>query len=237
MAKFPEFCPAIRKELDPSDKDRPLFIGLSKAGKLHAASRSGCMSLATNANSFYCASGFVIYVTSAHEAHFTPIQSLFSVLSAGYSGEKKVGSEVRKVERGSRIVTAVPSNMALVLQMPRGNLETVNPRPLVLEVVKKDVDGCVPIHSPVSQGVDRDHNSGWWRKAFLSCRKHRIDLNILVEHKPDGFFSDLPKFVEQIDDVDYINLFLTSVGCVDPYRGRSEVQLTPHIVKEELNDS
>jgi hypothetical protein len=36
-----------------------------------------------------------------------------------------------------------------------------------------------------------------------------------VEHKPDGFFSDLSKFVEQIDDVDYINLFLTSVGCVD----------------------
>ena len=57
--------------------------------------------------------------------------------------------------------------------------------------------------------------SGQWRKAFLSCRKHRIDLNFLVEHSPDGFFSDLPKFVEQIDDVDYINLFLTSIGCVD----------------------
>jgi elongator complex protein 1 len=83
----------------------------------------------------------VIYVTSAHEAHFVPIRTLFSILSAGCSGEKKVESEVRRVERGSRIVTTVPSNMALVLQMPRGNLETINPRPLVLEVVKKDVDG------------------------------------------------------------------------------------------------
>lgn len=99
--------------------------------------------LATNANSFYCVSGFVIYVTSVHEAHFIPIRELFSVPSAAYSGERRVESEVRRVERGSRIVTAVSSNMALILQMPRGNLETVNPRPLVLEVVKKDIDRCL----------------------------------------------------------------------------------------------
>lgn len=96
--------------------------------------------LATNANSFCCTSGFVIYVTTAHEAHFVPIRALVSVLSFGHPSDRKVESEVRRVERGSRIVTVVPSNMALVLQMPRGNLETVNPRPLVLEVVKKDVE-------------------------------------------------------------------------------------------------
>lgn len=45
----------------------------------------------------------------------------------------------RRVERGSQIVTVVPSAMTLVLQMPRGNLETVNPRPLVLEVVQRDI--------------------------------------------------------------------------------------------------
>ena len=77
-------------------------------------------------------------MTSAHETHFVPVQPLFSALPAN---EKRAESEVRRVERGSRIVTAVSSNMALVLQMPRGNLETVNPRPLVLEVVKKDIDG------------------------------------------------------------------------------------------------
>ena len=176
------------------------------------------MTLATNANSFHCASGFVIYATSAHEAHFDPIQSLFSALSSGHVGEKRVEGEVRRVERGSRIVTAVSSNMALVLQMPRGNLETVNPRPLVSEVVKKDVDGYRFSICPAFC-IDRKSYSRQWRKAFLSCRKHRIDLNILVEHNPDRFFSDLSKFVEQIDDVDYINLFLTSVGCVGLYMG------------------
>ena len=64
----------------------------------------------------------------------------------------------------------------------------------------------------LKSGINWKAYSGQWRKAFLSCRKHRIDLNILVEHNPDGFFSDLSKFVEQIEDVDYINLFLTSVG-------------------------
>ena len=156
-------------------------------------------------------------MTSAHEAHFVPTQLLFSVLSPGYTGEKKVEGEVRRVERGSRIVTAVSSNMALVLQMPRGNLETVNPRPLVLEVVKKDVDRYQLSAQPIFQGIDRKAYSGQWRKAFLSCRKHRIDLNILVEHNPDGFFSGLSAFVEQIDEVDYVNLFLTSVGCVGLY--------------------
>ena len=140
ISKFPEFCATLHRELDPSDNDTPLFIGLSKSGKLYGVKQSGLTILATNANSFCCASGFVIYVTSTHEAHFVPIQSLFSALSSRNNGEKKVEGEVRRVERGSRIVTAVSSSMALVLQMPRGNLETVNPRPLVLEVVKKDVD-------------------------------------------------------------------------------------------------
>lgn len=214
IAKFPEFCATFRKEPSTSDNDSPLFVGLAKAGKLYAANRSGVTTLATNANSFCCTSGFVIYATTAHEAHFVPIRELALVLSPGFPGETKIKTEVRRVERGARILTAVPSNMALVLQMPRGNLETVNPRPLVLDVVKRDVERLVLTLCKDPQCVYRKPFREQWRKAFSSCRKHRIDLSILVEHNPEGFFSDLPKFVEQIDDVDYINLFLTSVGCV-----------------------
>ena len=76
-----------------------------------------------------------------------------------------------------------------------------------------------PFPLPCTQGAESEAHSGQWRKAFLSCRKHRIDLNVLVEHSPDGFFSNLSKFVEQIDEVDYINLFLTSVGYVDLHKG------------------
>lgn len=161
VAKFPEFCPTFRGVHDLPDNNDLLFVGLSKAGKLHAANRSGFTTLATNANSFCCASGFAIYVTTAHEAHFVPIRELFSTLSP----DRKVESEVRRVERGSRIVTVVSSNMALVLQMPRGNLETVNPRPLVLEVVKKDVDRY---RFPVSPGL----SSTDWGSVVGSGAKH-----------------------------------------------------------------
>ncbi|OBZ69676.1 Elongator complex protein 1 [Grifola frondosa] len=78
--------------------------------------------------------------------------------------------------------------------MPRGNLETINPRPLVMEIVRQDIDSIR------------------YAKAFAACRKHRIDLNVFVEHDRAAFMEHLPAFVEQVDDVDYINLFLTSLG-------------------------
>ncbi|KAF8885990.1 IKI3 family-domain-containing protein [Infundibulicybe gibba] len=102
--------------------------------------------------------------------------------------------EKRRVERGSRIVVAVPSTMSLILQMPRGNLETINPRPLVLEVVRQDLD------------------NGNYRKAFFACRKHRIDLNVLVDHDEAKFLNNIAVFVDQIEEVDHINLFLTGIG-------------------------
>lgn len=55
---------------------------------------------------------------------------------------------------------------------------------------------------------------GDYRKALLDCRRHRIDLNILYDHEPRGFMSRLWSFVDQIEEVDYINLFLTDIGYV-----------------------
>ena len=53
-----------------------------------------------------------------------------------------------------------------------------------------------------------------YSKAFVACRKHRIDFNVFLEHKRDAFMGNLSLFVEQVDDIDYINLFLTSIGLV-----------------------
>ena len=38
----------------------------------------------------------------------------------------------RRIERGSQIVCIVPSTSKLILQMPRGNLESIQPRVLVI---------------------------------------------------------------------------------------------------------
>lgn len=49
-------------------------------------------------------------------------------------------------------------------------------------------------------------------KAFSACRKHRIDLNILVEQAPSAFLEDLNVFLNQVSEVDDLNLFLTVIG-------------------------
>jgi elongator complex protein 1 len=53
---------------------------------------------------------------------------------------------------------------------------------------------------------------GNYRDAFIDCRKHRIDLNLLVDHDHTSFMSNIPSFIEQVHEVDYINLFLAGIG-------------------------
>jgi elongator complex protein 1 len=113
-----------------------LFLGLTCSGTLFSTTPSSSpRTLAQNANSFTVSGGFVVYTTLAHEAHFV---SVFVLATADASAD--VSDERRRVERGSRIVTSVPSSMSLVLQMPRGNLETVNPRPMVMATIHADTD-------------------------------------------------------------------------------------------------
>lgn len=37
-------------------------------------------------------------------------------------------------------------------------------------------------------------------------------MNFIVKHDKTTFLDRLASFVEQVDDVDYINLFLTTIG-------------------------
>lgn len=127
------------------DQRDKLFLGLSKSRKLYVSRvNSDSMILAPNVTSFTTAPDFIIYTTTSHDAIFAPLsvagELAGSGVTAGTVEEAAKDWPQRKVERGSRIVTAVPSAMSLVLQMPRGNLETINPRPLVMEVVKQDLD-------------------------------------------------------------------------------------------------
>lgn len=155
ICSFVEYCPSSKRV------DAQLFVGLSANGKLYSAiPTADSASLAGSVNSFTIASGFVVFTTTSHNVQFAPVESVVAALTLGHingvlssiSDENKMGElashawEKRRVERGSRIVTAVPSTMSLVLQMPRGNLETINPRPMVMEIVKNDLEVCVSNH-------------------------------------------------------------------------------------------
>lgn len=99
----------------------------------------------------------------------------------------------RSVERGSRLVTAMPTNMSIVLQMPRGNLETIFPRAMVVAGIRSLID---------------EKN---YARAFSYCRSQRVDMNILYDHKPEQFLSSVGLFLDQLGEVSYIDLFLSSL--------------------------
>ncbi|KAF7791354.1 hypothetical protein EIP86_002368 [Pleurotus ostreatoroseus] len=203
VSRFARFCPWTAHATvscgTPNDEPSSIFVGLTPSGSLTVANEDGSHQLlAANANSFTISSDFLVFTTTSHVAQFAPLTALCELLQKKASGAISSDAlpqwESRRVERGSRIVVAVPSCMSLVLQMPRGNLETINPRPLVMKIVKQDIDQT---------------NYG---KAFLACRKHRVDLSVFLEHNCDAFMKRLAFFVEQVSDVDFINLFLTSIG-------------------------
>lgn len=148
VGSFPEFCLQVQTSRNAEDPAKSLLVGLGKSGRLYAFTPGrDTRILATNANSFTISSSFVVFTTTAHDSKYVPASDLIAILAESESEVKEIPDKwtVRKVERGSRIVVAVPSTMSLVLQMPRGNLETINPRPLVMEVVTNDLKECADI--------------------------------------------------------------------------------------------
>ena len=107
--------------------------------------------------------------------------------------EPEKDERCRSVERGARLVTVMPSTFSLVLQMPRGNLETIHPRALVLAGIRRSID-------------ESDYSA-----AFLTCRTHRVDMNIIYDYNPTKFIKEVDVFVQKVDKVEYIDLFLSQL--------------------------
>ena len=91
----------------------------------------------------------------------------------------------------------MPTSMSLILQMPRGNLETVFPRAMVLAGIRKLVD-------------EKEYG-----KAFAFCRTQRVDMNILYDYRPAQFLTNTDLFIRQLNDAAYMDLFISSLRDED----------------------
>uniref|UniRef100_A0AAR2LJA7 Elongator complex protein 1 n=1 Tax=Pygocentrus nattereri TaxID=42514 RepID=A0AAR2LJA7_PYGNA len=154
-----------------------------------------CLQVASNISSFVVYGEFLLLTTHAHTCRCLHLTTMsIRDLKAALSSEATQNDEsVRKVERGSRIVTVVPQDTKLILQMPRGNLETIHHRALVLAQLRKWLDDLK------------------FRDAFECMRKLRINLNLIYDHNPSVFLGNVETFLKQIDSTNYINLFLTEL--------------------------
>ena len=109
------------------------------------------------------------------------------------SDEPETDERCRNIERGAKLVTVMPSTFSLVLQMPRGNLETIYPRALVLAGIRCSVEA-------------REYFT-----AFMACRNHRVDMNILHDHAPEQFIASVEIVVDQLQRVGHIDLLLSQL--------------------------
>lgn len=54
-----------------------------------------------------------------------------------------------------------------------------------------------------------------YARAFSYCRTQRVDMNILYDHNPEQFLASVGPFLDQINKVSFIDLFLSSLRKED----------------------
>ena len=201
-----------------------LVVGLSTRGRLYCSD----FLLADSASSF-CLSmehQFLCYATSGSrcQLRFLPLVDVynFDPLMGSDQNEYLEGYEPRDMERGTRLVAVLPSKPLAVLQMPRGNLEGVYPRALVLRYVMTRID------------------AGEYGEAFLEMRRQKVDLNLLVDMNPSKFIREgIQCFIEQVVNIDHLNLFISCLQDFDVTKFRFPVPKwlrSSQIQKEDLDE-
>ena len=93
-------------------------------------------------------------------------------------------------------MTVTPTTFAVTLQMPRGNIETIYPRALVLSGIRTFIDR-------------KDY-----RSAFLACRSQMVDMNILHDYAPEQFMENIQLFVDQLKKISFVDEFISRLRCV-----------------------
>ncbi|XP_077589151.1 elongator complex protein 1 [Stigmatopora nigra] len=221
VVNFPVPCTQIALcSMDGQER----VLGMTDRSHLYAED----VELASNVSSFAVCGDFLVVTTYAHTCRCIRLTSLnLQALRLALSQDSGQNDETtRRVERGSRVVTVVPRDTRIILQMPRGNLETVHHRALVLTQLRQWLDDLR------------------FREAFECMRKLRINLNLIYDHNPKVFLINAHIFLTQLDSINNINLFLTELRTEDtsttmyPYpEGRAQLPVSrDHIPKHKKVD-
>ncbi|KAK2749590.1 hypothetical protein FQN57_005812 [Myotisia sp. PD_48] len=169
-----------------------ILFSLSRSGSLYANRRF----LAKNVTSFLLTPAHIIYTTSLHLLKFVHLTD--NVEGLEIPGDTPEEDErCRSIERGAKLVTAMPSKFALTLQMPRGNIETIYPRAFVLAGIRQYIE------------------QKKYKSAYLVCRSQMVDMNILHDYLPSQFLDNIPLFIDQVKRVDFIDEFLSRLKDED----------------------
>ena len=149
-------------------------MGLSRRSRIYLGKRLLCD--AASSYDLCPPRGFLSYVTlgSRCTLRSVPISVLAAHAGCGYDDRHPAnedednalllmgeGYEPRSAERGSALITVLSDKPSAILQMPRGNLEALYPRSLVLPHVM----GLI--------------SKGEYGSAVEVMRRQKVDLNLL----------------------------------------------------------
>lgn len=180
--------------LNGNEETQTCTVSLSKSQQLAIFGQD--INLAhPNVTSFAVSDAHILYTTANHLLKFIHLSNTKSISESEDMPESD--ERCRVVERGATIVTVIPSSYAVVLQMPRGNLETIYPRILVLSGIRSHI------------------RNREYRKAFLACQTHQVDLNYLYDYDPKLFLTNVTFFIDQLKKPSRVDEFLQKLKDED----------------------
>lgn len=207
------------EELDPTDIllselcYQVEVVKIDTRDVIVALSCTNCFSIdgkeiAKNITSFYVHSDFLLLTTQQHtlicvslnESGMDQLSKHDLTVKPWENGSSEISFAdiyIRRVEKDSYIIAAISQNSKTILQMPRGNLECIEPRALSLHILKSHLDNCS------------------YRTAFDIMKKQRINLNLIYDHDPKLFTDNAERFVEEIAKPDWLSLFLSELQNED----------------------
>ena len=224
IGQFPEICYDFKVVNINTEEEFTtiLPIGLTISGKLYSNNKL----ISNGVTSMLTTDSYLLFTTAQHELKFINLNNEFFIndeefviTSNDNNNDNNHDERIRSIERGSILVNSCPSKSLVILQAPRGNLETIYPRILVLNDIRLNI------------------NKLNYYNAFMICRTHRISLDILHDYNPELFFNNLKHFINQLGKVEYLDLFISCLleedVCQTKYKEteKSDIE-NPHI--EEL---
>ena len=202
-ASFVEPCPWVQAINGiRSTTPQPSFaVGLSPRGQLWCNE----IQIADAVSCFHISlpHGYVCFVTGGSRQEFRSVAFASLADYDPLSGSEDLAAlsnfEPRAVERGATIVSILPTKPSAIMQLPRGNLEIISPRSLVLRFVMHQI------------------KESEYACAFATMRRQKVDLNLIVDLDPVHFLygEGLTEFLKQVQHIDFLNLFVATLQNYD----------------------
>lgn len=138
--------------------------------------------VSNSCTSFRMTRNYLIYTTTDNSIHYVLLENIQD--GETVAPDKSLS---QNIEDGGSLVIASESESKVVLQMPRGNLETFNPRVLILSSVTKLL-------------IDQKYVD-----AIRLARRHRLNTNFLFDY-----------LLRLVDNPESINEFANNIATADP---------------------